>query len=439
VSGSNKYQEKMKHKKALIVLLILVLAAASFIFVLPKAGVDVASIKTPDLVLNRFMPWRLGLDLAGGSALVYDIDLSAVEKTEQQSVLNGLKDVIERRINIYGVAEPRVRIIDKGDKKQLLVELAGEKDLAGAAAQIGETPLLDFRENCSFTEEMIACSQTELTGRYIKQAIVSTSGQGLSRPVVSLEFNEEGAKLFEEITSRNVGKPLAIFLDNELVDAPVVEEKIIGGKAQISGGGIDMESANTLVERFNAGALSAPITLVNQRIVNASAADDSLKQILFAGFIGLAAIALFMVIFYRSLGLIASLVLLLYISFTLAIFKLTPGFAMSLAGITGFILSIGSSVDAIILIFERAKEEMRRGASRKAAIESGFNFAWSSIRDSNINTIITSVILYAFTSSFVKGFALTLLIGIIVNLLVTFFVTRNILRALVREKKSITK
>jgi len=428
----------MKFKKTLIAVSILALAAASFVFVLPKAGVDVASVKTPDLILNRFMPWRLGLDLAGGSALVYDIDLSAVERSEQQSVLNGLKDVIERRIDLYGVSEPRVRIIDKGDKKQLLVELAGEKDLAGAAKQIGETPLLDFRENCTFTEEMISCTQTELTGRYIKSAVVMTSAQGLSRPVVSLEFNDEGAKLFEEITGRNIGKPLAIFLDNDIVDAPVVEEKIVGGKAQISGGGIDMESASILVERFNAGALSAPITLVNQRMVNASAADDSMRQIIFAGLIGLGAIAVFMIIMYRSLGLIASLVLLLYIAFTLGVFKLTPGFTMSLAGITGFILSVGASVDAIILIFERAKEEMAHGASRKAAIESGFKFAWSSIRDSNINTIITSVILYAFTSSFVKGFALTLMIGIIVNLVVTFTVTRNILRFLVRDKKAVS-
>lgn len=426
----------MKLKKALIVLLILVLSVVSAAFVLPKAGVEIASKATPDTFFNRFFQWKLGLDLAGGSALIYDIDLSAVAKADQQSVLNGLKDVIERRVNLYGVSEPRIRVVDKGDKKQLLVELAGEKDLSGAVKQIGETPMLDFRENCSVSEQMMICSPTELTGRYIKKAEVILSSQGVTRPVVSLEFDAEGARLFEEITGRNVGKPLAIFLDGQPIDAPTVSEKIIGGKAQISGDGIDMESANKLVERFNAGALSAPITLVNQRVVNASSADDSLKKIVFAGLVGVALVALFMIVVYRSLGVISALALLFYIIFTLAIFKITPGFAMSLAGITGFILSIGSAVDANILIFERTKEEIRRGASRKAAIESGFKFAWSSIRDSNVNTILISIILFTFTSSFVKGFALTLLIGIIVNLVVTFTVTRSLLRVLVRDKRA---
>lgn len=429
----------MKLKKGLLVLLIVALSVVSVAFALPKAGVKISSQSIPDVFFNRFMPWRLGLDLAGGSALVYDIDLSAVARADQQSVLNGLKDVIERRVNLYGVSEPRIRIIDKGDKKQLLVELAGEKDLSGAVKQIGETPMLDFRENCTPIGDAIACTPTELTGRYIKKAQVSVNSQGVTRPVVSLEFNAEGAKLFEDITGRNIGKPLAIFLDGQPIDAPVVQEKIIGGKAQISGEGIDMETANTLVERFNAGALSAPITLVNQRVVNASAADDSLKKIVFAGLVGLAIVVLFMLVSYRSLGFVASLSLLFYIAFTLAVFKLTPGFAMSLAGITGFILSIGAAVDANILIFERAKEEMRKGASRKAAIESGFKFAWSSIRDSNINTILTSIILYTFTSSFVKGFALTLLIGIVVNLIVTFTVTRTLLRVLVKDKRVATQ
>ncbi|MDD5098764.1 MAG: protein translocase subunit SecD [Candidatus Colwellbacteria bacterium] len=430
----------MKFKKPLIAFSIAILLTASALFVLPQTATDIFSVKTPDLLLNRFFPWKLGLDLIGGSALVYDIDLTSIPKSEQQSVLNGLKEVIEKRINLYGVSEPRVRVIDKGERKQLLVEIAGEKDLGAAAEQIGETPLLDFRENCSATsEQMIICSQTELTGRYITRAVVSTSQQGIAKPVVSIEFNEEGAKLFEEITARNVGKPLAIFLDNQIVDAPIVNEKIIGGKAQISGQGIDIESANLLVERFNAGALSAPINLINQRIVNASAADDSLKKIVVAGSIGLLAMIIFMVISYRSLGFIASLSLFFYVVFTLAVFKITPGFTMSMAGITGFILSVGASVDALILIFERAKEEMRRGAARKPAIESGFKFAWSSIRDSNINTIITSVILYSFTSSFVRGFALTLLIGIIVNLAVTFTVTKGLLRLFVREKTATVK
>jgi preprotein translocase subunit SecD len=284
---------------------------------------------------------------------------------------------------------------------------------------------------------MLVCSETELTGRHVKKASLAIDSRGVAVPVVELEFNDEGARIFENVTERNVGKPLAIFLDNEPIDAPIVSEKIIGGKAQISGEGITLESANKLVERFNAGALSAPITLANQRTVNATAAEDSLARILFAGGVGILLVMAFMIAFYRGKGFIAAFALLFYVVVTLAVFKLIPGFALSLAGITGFILSIGAAVDANILIFERAKEEIKRGAQKVSAMESGFRFAWNSIRDSNVSTIITSLILYSFTTSFVKGFALTLMVGVIVNLLTTFFVTRNVLRIFtIRSKQS---
>ncbi len=422
-------------KKILALFLFLGLGAAAFIFSLPSGSTEVVEgVTVPDLYLNSFLPWRLGLDLIGGSALVYDIDLSGVEREDWKVVTSNLKDVIEKRVNPRGVSENRVRVVEKGDKRQLLVELAGVKDIEEAIKQIGDTPVLDFRENCSEIEGGIICQKTELTGRFIKKATFGSTGQGISAPIVNLEFDEEGAKIFEDVTGRNVGKPLAIFLDNELIDAPLVNEKIIGGSAQISGGDMTMESAKKLVDRFNFGALSAPVSLVNQRTVNSTAAADSLTKILIAGAIGIIAIMLFMVICYRTLGLISSLSLMLYIVFALAIFKLTPGFTMSLAGMTGFILSIGSAVDANILIFERSKEEMKKGASKLAAIESGFKFAWSSIRDSNVSTIIVSLILYFFTTSFVQGFALTLAIGILVNLVTTYLVTRNILKVLIRNK-----
>ncbi|MFA4999536.1 MAG: protein translocase subunit SecD [Parcubacteria group bacterium] len=417
----------MKNKTLFIITLIALTVCASF-FILPKAGTSVVGVNIPDVFFNKFSPWKLGLDLVGGTALVYDIDLSGIPKENINAVTNGLKDVIEKRIDLYGVSEPRVRVVEKGDGRQLLVELAGISNISDAIKEIGETPFLDFRENCSFTEESIICDLTELSGRHIKGASVATSSHGIAQPVVSLEFNEEGAKLFEEITARNIGKPVAIFLDGVPISAPVVQEKIIGGKAQISGEGITIESAKQLVERFNAGALSAPIKLINQRTVNATAAEDSLGRILVAGVISILLIIAFIIAIYRKRGIIAGVSLILYVIFSLAIFKLMPGFTMSLSGITGFILSIGAALDANILIFERAKEELRQGAQGLSAMESGFRRAWSSIRDSNVGTVLTALILYFLTSSFVKGFALTLLVGILINIVMTYVVTRNLLR-----------
>ncbi|MDD3752464.1 MAG: protein translocase subunit SecD [Candidatus Colwellbacteria bacterium] len=422
--------------KILFLFAVLVVGLSAMFFALPKSQSGIAGIDVPDVFLNRYMPWRLGLDLVGGTALTYDVDLLGVEKSDVDVVLNGLKDVIEKRINLYGVSEPRLRVVEKGDKKQLLVELAGIKEIGDAVKEIGETPYLDFREGCTFSEDALECMTTGLSGRHVEKATLAISSQGVSVPVVELEFNEEGARLFEEITERNVGEVVAIFLDNNLIDAPVVSEKIVGGKAQISGEGITLESAKILVERFNAGALSAPIKLANQRTVNATAAEDSLNRIILAGFAGLVLIVLFMIGYYRGWGLIASLALIFYVAFTLAVFKLIPGFAMTLAGITGFVLSIGAAVDANILIFERAKEEIKKGVDKLSAVESGFRFAWSSIRDSNISTIITSLILYLFTTSFVKGFALTLMVGIIINLATTFLVTRNLLRVFISSNKA---
>jgi protein-export membrane protein SecD len=211
------------------------------------------------------------------------------------------------------------------------------------------------------------------------------------------------------------------------VSAPSVEEKIPNGEAAISG--LNFEEAEKLVQRFNAGALAAPIKLASQRTVNATAAKDSLSRIIYAGIIGALLVMLFMIVFYRTWGLAASLSLLIYTVWCLAIFKFVPGFAMSIAAITGFLLSIGTAVDANILIFERAREEGRRGIDRKAALESGFKHAWTSIKDGNLCTILTSLVLYFFTTSFVKGFALTLMIGTAVSLVSAIAITKIILRA----------
>lgn len=381
------------------------------------------------------LPWRLGLDLIGGSTLIYEIDLAGIPQDEHPSAVAGLKEVIERRVNLFGVSEPRVNIAERGGDFQLLIDLAGVKDTQEAIRQIGETPVLDFREvDLDSESEEITYKKTELNGRFL---ILATLGfDSLNKPIVIFEFNEEGAQLFEEITGRNIGQPIAIFLDDELTDAPIVRQRITGGRAQISGGGggFTIDEARQLIERFNAGALTAPIKLVNQRTVSPSAAEDSLRTIISAWLVGTALIMLFMIIYYRTLGIFAAIALTIYTLLTLALFKVIPNFTLTLAGIAGFVLSIGLAVDANILIFERTKEELKRGLKRVEAIQEGFKRAWPSIRDSNISTIITAIILYTFTSSFVKGFALTLGIGVMMSMFSAIFITRTMLRVFTRDK-----
>lgn len=379
--------------------------------------------------ISKFRPWSLGLDLAGGSYLVYDIDTSKIEGSDQGSVIKGLRDVIERRVNLFGVSEPRVYTEEAGEKNRLVVELAGIKDVNQAIKEIGETPFLDFREAVEEGTSSIRFVATELNGRYVKGAQISFDQLG--KPEVSLEFNGEGADLFEEITARNVGKPLAIFLDNELLSDPIVQEKISGGKAQITGK-FTIEEVRTMVERFNAGALPAPITLVNQQTISPDFGQDSMEKAIFAGALGTLAVIIFMLLFYRSFGIYASIALVFYVVFSLAIFKMVP-VTMTLAGIAGFILTIGMAVDANILVFERTKEELARGLSKTAAIEEGFRRAWTSIRDSNVSTMITAAVLYYFTSSFVRGFALTLFLGVVISMFSAITVTRTLLRVFVKN------
>lgn len=410
-----------------IFILILVVTAVTAAFVYPvKLGA-------------KYSPWRMGLDIVGGSALVYQVDLSGVNSKDYTGVVAGLKDVIGKRVNLYGVSEPRVNIAQKGDSYQLVVELAGVKDLGDAVRQIGALPILDFREvqqsgqNASFIP-------TPLTGRYVTNAALGFDQLG--KPLFTFTLNDEGAKIFEDLTSRNVGKPICIFVDNNFIfpddpngSCPRVNEVIPNGKAQISGSGITADVAKQLVDRFNAGALAAPIKLINQRTVSASAATDALHKILVAGAIGTALVILFMLISYGTLGIFASLALIIYTILSLGIFKMAVpgGFTLTLSGIAGFILSIGMAVDANILIFERSKEEVRKGLGWHAAIEEGFRRAWPSIRDSNTSTIITSAILYFLTSDFVRGFALTLGLGVLVSMFSAIFVTRTMLEVFLKK------
>lgn len=394
--------------------------------------------------------WRLGLDLVGGSHLVYEVDMKDVVEEERTTVMAGLRDVIEKRVNLFGVSEPQVLTARSGESYRIIVELAGIKDVSAAIKQIGETPFLVFAEvgeatkkplefktkdgntlTTEATDETAGYVPTELTGRYVASAQVGRNQQ-TGRVEVLLNFNEEGAKLFEDITARNVGKQLAVLLDGNVVTAPVVNEKISGGQAQITGT-FTLSEAKQMVQRFNAGALPAPITLVSQQTIGATLGTDSLKEILYAGAVGMLLVMLFMMLYYRSLGFFASIALIIYTALVLVIFKLM--FTLTLASIAGIVLSVGMAVDANILIFERTREEVKKGGQKHSAILEGFHRAWPSIRDSNIATIITSLVLYNLTSSFIKGFALSLLIGVLVSMFTAITVTRTLLSVFMKEKK----
>ncbi len=462
-------------QKHYILIGILILAFMSANFVLP-----VYYNKAVDAFNNRFSqnlphfwnwPFRLGLDLQGGVSLTYQADLSNIGNRSASEAMAGLRDVIERRVNMFGVTEPVVQV--QGTDR-LVVELPGVTNVQDAIKMIGETPYLEFLEqrSASDTQQILDIAKqvqaaqsknqdvtkikdwqmamenpyfkpTELTGQYLQSASVIFD-QTTFKPTIQLQFNADGAKLFENITGRNIQKPLAIFLDGaSIVDtngdgkidasdlyAPIVQDKITGGKAVITGD-TSTSQANEIVRRLNSGALPVKIGApISQNTIGPTLGMVSLARSLYAGIIGFLAICLFMIIFYRFPGLLASVALIIYVVFSLALFKLFS-ITLSLAGIGGFVLSIGMAVDANILIFARMKEEIRNGQLLSSAINDGFKRAWPSIRDSNFNSIIVCLILFTFSTSFIKGFALTLLLGILVSMFSAIFITRSLLMVFV--------
>jgi preprotein translocase subunit SecD len=266
---------------------------------------------------------------------------------------------------------------------------------------------------------------TGLSGKHIRRAQVEFDPTS-SKPMVTLAFNDEGKKLFAEITKRNINKQVAIYLDGQAISIPRVQQEITEGTAVISGD-FDFKEAKLLSQRLNAGALPVPIQLLSQQTIGASLGQDSLAKSLYAGMIGFLIVAAFMILYYRLPGLLAAVALTMYTAFTLAVFKLI-GITLTLSGIAGVILSIGMAVDANILIFERIKEELRNGRPLDSAINEGFKRAWTSIRDSNVSSLLTCVILYSFTSSSVRGFAVTLALGILISMFSAITVTRSFLR-----------
>ena len=377
-------------------------------------------------------PFRLGLDLLGGTHLVYQADLSKVEEDKDQA-MQGVRDVVERRVNVFGVAEPIIQVIGED---RLIVELAGIKDVNQAINLIGETPFLEFKEQKTDAEAIIQAQQqgqrlneepfqsTGLNGRHLQRAQV-VFDQQTYQPQVSLVLNDEGTKLFAEITKRNLGKVVAIYLDGSIISAPVVQAEITDGNAVITGTSNPQE-AKLLATRLNSGALPVPIALISQQTVGASLGAESISASLRAGIWGLLLVGLFMILFYRLPGIIAVAALGTYILIVLSIYKLIP-VTLTLAGIAGFILSLGIAVDANVLIFARMREELKAGKGLNQAMHEGFSRAWLSVRDSHVTTLLGALILYLFTTSIVKGFALTLGIGVLTSLFTATIVTRKFL------------
>jgi protein-export membrane protein SecD len=435
-------------KKVILSLVILALGAGIGFFVYKSEPRLNKNFETEKAFFKNH-PFRLGLDLSGGSHLVYDADVSQVPSGEVNNSMAALRDVIERRINLFGVSEPVVQVqhgsVVSGAGEQLIVDLPGVTDIKKAIEMIGQTPLLEFRtEAPAGTPQKVKVGPdgkidlgsitldqkykaTDLTGRYLKRATLEFD-PNTRAPVVSLQFDAEGTKLFAEITKENVGKTVAIYLDGAPISTPNVREEIPDGKAIISGN-FTPEEAKTLVGRLNSGALPVPITLLSTQTIGATLGESAVRAGVKAAIIGFIFVVLFLVLWYRLPGLVASVALLIFISIILALFKLLP-VTLTAAGIAGFIISIGIAVDANVLIFERIKEELRSGKTIEESTHAGFSRAWFSIRDSNISNFITAVILFWFGTSLIKGFALTLGMGVIVSLFSAITVTRIFLNTL---------
>jgi len=370
-----------------------------------------------------------GLDLQGGTHLVYELDTSKYGGKDTGSAEQAVINVIDKRVNSLGVSEPVIQSSSMGGRPTVIVELPGISDVNEAINLIGKTAQLKFQE--TDPDDPTKLKDTDLTGANLKRAQVEfdqTSGE----PQVSLQFDSEGSKKFAEITKRNLNKPVAISLDDQIISAPTVESVIESGQAVINGE-FTVNEAKDLTVQLNAGALPVPIKLVEQRNIGATLGNESVKKSLVAGLVGLILVGIFMIIYYRLPGVLAVFALAIYTLISLALFKTIP-VTLTLAGITGFILSVGMAVDANILIFERTKEELNQGKSVGAALEEGFKRAWSSIRDSNFSSLITAAILYYGTSGIIRGFAVTLAIGILVSMFTAITVSRTFLRLFVGTK-----
>jgi preprotein translocase subunit SecD len=393
------------------------------------------------LKIKKEFKTHLGLDLKGGSHLVFEADTTKIKKEDLEDALNSARDIIEKRVNFFGVSEPQIQTLKSQGKYRISVDLPGITDVSSAIKLIGQTAQLSFKEEMPAKDQKEATQtpiflrltkDTGLTGKHIKKAQLTFDNQ-TGKPQVALIFTDEGEKLFAKITEINVGKPVAIFLDQFLLSAPVVQQKIEGGNAVITGN-FTVDEAKKLAIAINSGALPLPIKLVEQKNIGPTLGDSEVRKSFYAGLVGLFLVIFFMVLSYGKLGLIASLALLIYGVLSLAIFRAIP-VVLTLPGVAGFILSIGMAVDSNILIFERMKEELRKGKSFEIAFNLGFGRAIDAIKDANITTLTVAFILFnplnwEFLPQFgmVRGFALTLGIGVATSLFTGVVITKRLIK-----------
>ncbi len=389
--------------------------------------------------IKRDFKTKLGLDLQGGSHLVFEADIRGVKQEDLQDALTSSRDIIERRVNLFGVSEPTVATIKSGQNYRITVDLPGITNVADAIALIGKTAQLKFMEQSQKEATTTPTfADTGLTGKHIKKSTV-VFDQQTGKPQVALAFSSEGAKIFADVTKRNVGKPVAIVVDNALISAPTVQQEIADGNAVINGT-FTVDEAKKLAISINSGALPLSVKLVEQKNVGPTLGATEVRRSLIAGGIGLVAVLLFMILFYEKLGVIAAMALVIYGLITFAIFRVIP-VVMTLSGMAGFILSIGMAVDSNILIFERIKEELRNGKTFDIAARLGFGRAIDAIKDANITTLTVAFILFNplnwdFLPQFglVRGFALTLAIGVATSLFTGVVITKRLINIFYKLK-----
>jgi len=427
------------------------------IFILALFGFALWSIVPLDRNVFGREGLRLGLDLAGGSYLVYQADLSGINGTEDE-IMEGVKGVIERRINALGITEPVIELQKQEGEYNIAIQLPGIADIEKAKEMVGLFTVLEFREQDAAGNFTVPATGTVtvngeekelvLSSRYFKENTYVTLDQ-LNRAFLIFEMDEKGAELFKQITTRLLGKPLAIYLGDEplrgedgQIIAPTVEE-VIEDKGQITG--LNLVDAQELSRVLNAGRIDVPLgrwvegefessVPLYERTVDATLGQDSIRKSILAAVIGIVLLLVFMILYYRLPGLVACLSLAVYGAVLLSIFKLVP-VTLTLPGLAGFVVSLGMAVDANVLIFERTKEELRGGRSLGAAAEAGFNRAWTAIRDSNITTFIACIVLIwlggTLGALMVRGFAVTLLIGVALSMFTAIVVTRTFLRLII--------
>lgn len=450
--------KKKSLAKSLFLIFFLTVVAA--FIALPD---EIANFKKPKLDFYFFgkhvqkdYQLRKGLDLQGGMQVTLEAEMINIASEDKEVALESAREIIAKRVDLYGISESSIQTSKKDGSYRLIVELPGISDPQEALDLVGQTAQLEFKLQRQLTEEefneatvspqiwLNSFVETGLTGKQLKRSLAQVDPQ-TGKPVISLEMNSEGRDLFAKVTRENVNEVLAIFIDGVPIMTPVISTPILDGQAVISGD-FSTEEAKNLAIQLNAGALPVNIKVLEQRTIGASLGEESVGKSIFAGLLGLSLVLLFMIVYYGWLGFIASISLLIYATLTIAIYKIL-GVVLTLPGIAGLILTIGMAVDANILIFERMKEELRAGHPYARAMELGFGRAWDSIKDANLASIMTALVLinplnftFLNTSGLVKGFGLTFLIGTLMSLFTGVLVSRLLLRAFLpifnREKRS---